>query len=63
MLRVVSEEQHDFATRTLPGIAVLQPSRAIAKHGLATRALDLDETHAPTTMIDWKSAATLGPNI
>jgi hypothetical protein len=41
----------------LPGIAVLQPSRAIAKHRLAARALDLDETHAPTINNDWKSAA------
>ncbi|WP_234685621.1 hypothetical protein [Bradyrhizobium monzae] len=59
MLRVLGEEQHDFATGTLPGIAVLQPSRAIAKHGLAARALDLDETHAPTINNDRKSAATV----
>jgi hypothetical protein len=57
MLRVLGEEQHDFAAGTLPGIAVLQPSRAIAKHRLAARALDLDETHTPTINDDWKSAA------
>jgi hypothetical protein len=57
--RVLGEEQHDFATGTLPGIAVLQPSRAITKHRLAARALDLDETHAPTINDDWKSATKL----
>lgn len=51
VLRVLGEEQHDFATRALSGIAVLQPSRAIAKHRLAARALDLDEAHTPTTMM------------
>jgi hypothetical protein len=60
VLRVLGEEQHDFATGTLPGIAVLQPSRAIAKHRLAARALDLDETHAPTINDDWKSAVRVG---
>jgi hypothetical protein len=60
MLRVLGEEQHDFAAGTLPGIAVLQPSRAIAKHRLAARALDLDETHAPTINDDWKSAVRVG---
>jgi hypothetical protein len=52
MLRVLGEEQHDFAAGTLPGIAVLQPSGAIAEYGLAARALNLDETHPRSTMID-----------
>ncbi|WP_177248161.1 hypothetical protein [Bradyrhizobium sp. Ghvi] len=45
MLRVVCEEQHHLATGALPRIAVLQPSRAIAKDRLAARALDLDGVH------------------
>jgi hypothetical protein len=36
----------------LPGIAVLQPSGAIAEYGLAARALNLDETHPRSTMTD-----------
>ncbi|MET4384618.1 hypothetical protein ABIB73_000353 [Bradyrhizobium sp. F1.4.3] len=50
VLRVLGEEQHYFATGTLPGIAVLQSPGAIAKHRLAPRALDLDGTHVRTTM-------------
>src|SRR3954451_7720780 len=46
MLRVLREEQHHFATRALPGIAIPQPSRAIAEQRLAPRALNLDGTHA-----------------
>ena len=59
VLRVLGEEQHHLAAGTLPGIAVLQPPREIAKHRLATRALDLDGTHTPTNNGYWKSAATV----
>jgi hypothetical protein len=46
VLRVVGEEQRHLATRTLSGIAVLQPPCEIAEHRFATRALDLDGIHA-----------------
>lgn len=51
MLGVLGEEQHDFATWTLPGIAVLQSPGAIAEYTLAPRALNLDRTHPRTTMV------------
>jgi hypothetical protein len=54
MLRVLGEEQHNFATGALPGIAILQSPGAVAKHRLAARALGLDEAHGRTINDDWK---------
>jgi hypothetical protein len=63
VLRVLGEEQYDFATGALPGIAILQPPRAIAKHRLAARALDLDEAHGQAINDDWKSAGRVSPKV
>jgi hypothetical protein len=44
----------------LPEITVLQSPGAIAKHILAPRALDLDETHARTTTMEFGNDESSG---
>jgi hypothetical protein len=60
VLRVLLKEQHHFAARTLPGITVPHSPGAIAKHILTPRALDLDETHARTTTMEFGNDESSG---
>jgi hypothetical protein len=53
VLGILIEKQHDFASRALPGKAILQSPGALAKYALAPGAADLNGVHS-VGAVTWK---------